>query len=192
MELSPRLYHWLVRPKWFFNTCIENIVSSNFNFDNKTVLDFGCGVGSSCFMLNSLNYLGIDCDSKRIAFAKRLHPDYNFDILQDNKIPVDNNSVDYILIISVLHHIPSESLKDYVKELYRVIKENGKIIIIEPCFFERSFFSNHFMSFFDKGNYIRNEYEYLSIFNNYFQTDVFKKYSQLLLYNKIFITATPK
>lgn len=192
MELSPRLYHWLVRPKWFSNICIGNIVRSNFNFDNKTVLDFGCGVGSSCFMLNSSNYLGLDCDSKRIDFAKRLYPDYNFDILQENKIPVDDNSFDYIFLISVLHHISSESLKDYIQEFYRVIKENGKIIIIEPCFFERSYFSNKFMSFFDKGNYIRSEHEYLSIFNNYFQTDVFKKYNQLLLYNKIFFTATPK
>jgi ubiquinone/menaquinone biosynthesis C-methylase UbiE len=143
-------------------------------------------------MFHSSNYLGLDCDNKRIEYAKILHPDYSFNIMLENRIPVDDHSVDYILINSVLHHIPSESLEDYTKEFYRVIKENGKLIIIEPCFFEGSYFNNHFMSFFDRGSYIRNEHEYLTIFNNDFQTDVFKKYKQLLFYNKIFFKATPK
>lgn len=152
MELPPILYHWFVRPKWFFDIYIGNIITTNFSFDNKTVLDFGCGVGSSCFMLNPSNYIGIDCDSRRIDYAKRLYPDYNFDVLCGNQLPIDDNSIDYILIISVLHHIPPGLLKDYMKEFYRVIKKDGKIIINEPCFFEKSYFNNLFMSFFDKGN----------------------------------------
>ncbi len=192
MELSPKVYHWFARPKWFFNSCIGNILCSNFNFNNKTVLDFGCGIGSCCFMLNSSSYIGIDCDSRRIDYAKRLYPDYKFNIIKENKIPVDDNLFDYVLIISVLHHISSENMTDYIKELHRVINDSGKIIIIEPCLFERSYINNHFMTFLDRGNYIRNEHEYLGIFRKYFYTELLKKYNQLFLYNKILFTATPK
>lgn len=190
MEISPKLYHLFVRPKWFSKIYIGNIISSNFNFNDKIVLDFGCGIGSSCFMFDSSSYLGIDCDSKRINYAKRLYPDYNFDVLQDNHIQVNDNSVDYILIVSVLHHISSKMLKDYTKEFYRVLKPNGMIIVIEPCLFEKSNFKNYFMTFFDKGKYIRNQKEYFNLFNNYFKVEVLKKYNQLLFYNKIFFVAT--
>ncbi|MDF2519898.1 MAG: putative methyltransferase type 11 [Clostridia bacterium] len=191
MELSPSLYHWLVRPKWFSDMYIGNILKSNFNFENKTVLDFGSGVGSSCFLLSPSGYMGVDCDSKRISYAKLLYPDYNFQMLQGDKIPADDNSIDYVLIISVLHHISSEAMDNYIKELYRVIKKNGRVIVIEPCFFEKSHVRNRFMSFFDKGSYIRDEHEYIDMFSSCFQTDVHSKYSQLLLYNKIFFTAAP-
>lgn len=192
MELSPGLYHWIVRPKWFFNACIGNMISSNFDLDNKKVLDFGCGVGSSCFMLNPVDYLGVDCDRKRIQYAKRLHPSYHFDIVQDNQIPVGDHSMDYVLMISVLHHIPTEHFTKYLKELHRILKANGRIIIIEPCYFEKSYINNRFMDIADKGNYIRNEQEYLGIFDNWFETSIIKKYNQLLFYNKIFFMAVPK
>lgn len=192
MDLSPRLYHWIVRPKFFFNKYIGSIINSNFDFSNKMVLDFGCGVGSSCFMFDTSYYRGIDCDSKRIEYARRLHSGYKFDVFQGNQLPVECKSIDFILIISVLHHIPTDSLKNYVKEFKRVLKENGRIIIVEPCFFESSYINNRFMSFIDKGKYIKNEGEYLDIFSNYYRTDTLKKYKQLFLYNKIFFTATPK
>lgn len=142
MELSPRLYHWIIRPKWISNLYIGNVVSSEFDLDYKKVLDFGCGIGSICHMLKSSNYLGIDCDNKRIDYARRLNPGYNFDILQEKQIPAADNSVDYVLTISVLHHIPSEQLKDYIEEFQRVLKPDGKIIAIEPCFFNNHNFNN--------------------------------------------------
>lgn len=143
-------------------------------------------------MFKSSNYLGIDCDNKRIDYARRLNPGYNFDILQEKQIPAADNSVDYVLTISVLHHIPSEQLKDYIEEFQRVLKPDGKIIAIEPCFFNNHNFNNWFMSFFDKGKYIRNEDKYLSLFNNFYKTEVLKRYNQLLFYNKLFFTATLK
>jgi ubiquinone/menaquinone biosynthesis C-methylase UbiE len=192
MELSPRLYRWFVRPKWISNLCIRNVVNSNFNFENKKVLDFGCGVGSICFMFQPSNYMGIDCDSRRIDYAKRLNPGYNFDVLKGNEISVEDKSIDYILTISVLHHIPSEYMKNFAEEFNRVLKCDGKIIVIEPCFLKDNHFNNRFMSFFDKGKYIRSEEEYLSLFNDFYETEVLKKYNQLMFYNKLFFTATPK
>jgi ubiquinone/menaquinone biosynthesis C-methylase UbiE len=138
-------------------------------------------------MFQPSNYVGIDCDRRRVDYAKRLHPDFNFDVLRGNKVSVDDKSVDYILTNSVLHHISSEHMKDYKEEFYRVLKHHGKIIVIEPCFLKDNYINNHSMSFFDKGKYIRNEDEYLSIFNGFYETDVIKKYNQLLFYINYFL-----
>lgn len=49
------------------------------------------------------------------------------------------------------------------------------------------------MNLFDKGKYIREEEEYLSIFHNHkYETQVHKRFNQLMLYNKIFFSASPK
>lgn len=80
MELYPILYHLFVRPKWFpksYTLYINNVIKSKFDFHNKMVLDFGSGIGTSCSMFNPANYLGVDCDSNRIRYVKRLYPEYS-------------------------------------------------------------------------------------------------------------------
>lgn len=192
MELSPRVYHWFVRPRWFTKSFFYRIIRENFDFNNKTVLDFGCGIGSTCPMFTPANYMGVDVDADRISYARCLYSDYNFHVLQESHLPFLDNSVDCILIISVLHHIPPEQLPGYLQEFHRVLRPKGKVIVIEPCFFKNSYLCNRFMGFFDKGKYIRNEHEYLSIFHKHdYQTEVFKRFNQLLFYNKLFFTATP-
>jgi ubiquinone/menaquinone biosynthesis C-methylase UbiE len=132
----------------------------------------------------------VDCDDKRIKYAKELYPKYNFMTTKNGLLPLSPNSVDYIIILSVLHHIPTDQLTDNIKEFKRVLKLNGSIIIAEPCFFPKAHIPNWFMSNFDKGRYIRNEDQYLELFRkaNY-KTKVIKRYNQLLFYNKIMISA---
>lgn len=192
MELSPRLYHYFVRPKWFLNKFYNSMFQNCIEFKDKTVLDFGCGIGSSSYLFESSNYLGVDCDDKRINYAKKLYPEYNFITTKDGLLPLSQNSVDYIMILSVLHHMPTEELTDSLKEFKRVLKSDGNIIIVEPCFFKKARMRNWYMSKLDKGKYIRNEDEYLDLFRkaNY-KTKVIKRYNQLLFYNKIMIYAYP-
>ena len=49
------------------------------------------------------------------------------------------------------------------------------------------------MKRFDKGQYIRNEQDYLEIFQkNRFETDVLSRFRKLFLYHELFFTAKPK
>ncbi|MBC2582032.1 class I SAM-dependent methyltransferase [Clostridium sp. DJ247] len=192
MELSPKLYHYFVRPKWFSNIFFDKMLRDLVDFRGKTTLDFGCGIGSSSFLFSSSAYVGVDCDDNRIEYAKKLHPEHNFITIKDERLPLLENSVDYVIILSVLHHIPSESIAEYLKEFKRVLKSDGSLIIVEPCFYEKASLPNWCMSNFDKGRYIRDEDEYLDIFRkaNY-KTKVIKRYNQLLFYNKIMFSASP-
>jgi len=193
MELSPGLYRFLVRPKWFTKLYINNIMEYNFDFRNKAVLDFGCGTGAVSYMFSPEDYMGVDCSYRRVAYAKRLHPDYKFGVFQGDRLPANDSSMDYVIIISVLHHISSQDLLHCLYEFRRVLKPEGSILAMEPCFFKDSHISNYFMSVFDKGKYIRNEDEYLNIFKkcNY-ETKVLRRFNELFFYNKLFFEAIPR
>lgn len=137
MELSPRLYKWLVRPEWFPELCIGNVLKSRFDFNNKTVLDFGSGVGTNCSMFKPSNYIGIDCNLKRVRYAKYLYPNYNFDVIKDSHVPLPGNSVDYVIVVSVLHHITPDELTSYLYEFRRVLKPNGSVICYRTLLLNR-------------------------------------------------------
>lgn len=193
MELSPRLYSTFVRPSWFIKNYIDDVISSRFDLKDKVVLDFGCGIGSCSHMFKPEKYIGIDCDNDRINYAKKLHPKYDFHVVLDAKLPIEQNLVDHILIFSALHHISTDEVNKYIKEFYRILKPNGKIFAVEPCLFERSKFRNYVMTTFDRGRYIRNTQEYLNLFSkNSFSTEIVKKYKQIIFYNKLFFIATVK
>lgn len=190
IELSPRLYHWLVRPDWYNRNYTKNILTQEFHFNNKKVLDFGCGIGANCFLFKPENYLGVDPDQKRIKYAKEVNPGYQFDIA-GRCINVSNNSFDIILIIAVLHHIPTNKLSDIIKEFNRILKSEGKIIVLEPCLFKEYFFNNYYMKLFDRGKYIRDQKEYLDIFKNQnFRIDFVEKLSKIT-YKEILFSASP-
>ena len=189
MELSPKTYHYLVRPEWFIQYC-NNILLDHFNFYEKKVLDFGCGVGSSCQIFNPATYYGVDIDSKRIQYAQKLYPEYNFIYIKGTDLPLSDNLVDYILLNSVVHHLSDNSITEYMQEFKKILKPLGKIIVLEPCLFSRNRFNNFFMRSVDKGKYIRNDCQYFKMFEeNGFKTELLCRFRQLLFYNKILFYA---
>lgn len=162
------------------------------NFEDKRILDFGCGVGSLSFMFDPSYYLGLDHDEKRIEFARRLHPRYKFLVTRDDRLFLQDRSIDYILVIAVLHHIPDNKVLQYLKEFRRVLKPSGKILAIEPCFFKDARLSNCFMGFFDRGSYIRTMKEYFRLFvMEKFMIETYTRFKKLLFYNELFLCAYP-
>ena len=193
MELSPKLYEFFVRPPWFTNlylNCKIKKLLSNLDLQDKKVLDFGCGIGTCSALFHPSSYVGIDCDDKRVAYAKRLHVEHEFAVVKEAKFPFDDQSIDYIFIMAVLHHIPTDHLTAYASEMYRVLREKGKIFIIEPCFFKEKPISNWYMSTFDKGNFIRNEAGYTEIFKRHnFDIQILKRFRKFYAYHELCFAA---
>ncbi|MCX7708999.1 MAG: class I SAM-dependent methyltransferase [Clostridia bacterium] len=192
MELSPGLYHLFVRPKWYPQIFLSNIIKGGYSFKEKSVLDFGCGIGTNCCLFEPDFYLGVDCDAKRINYARRNYSGYKFLVSSESTIPVSDHALDYILVISVLHHIAAKKISGYLAEFRRVLKPDGRVLVFEPCFFENSRISNLYMEYFDRGFYIRNKNRYFQIFeDNDFKIDACTRHRQLL-YNKLFFCAVPR
>lgn len=95
------------------------------------VLDVGCGNGISVLELpDNVKYMGIDTCKAFIEIAKNNYPDKNFIYYDKETLPCNENTFDWVLCIATLHHIPSkEKRKIMVKELKRVTKKGGKILV---------------------------------------------------------------
>ena len=107
----------------------------NFLFDkylspNDKVLDLGCGNARfyQSFKNKGVDYLGIDVSSKLIEIAKNNYPEGKFEVSSIESILSD--SFDKVYSIAVLHHIPSREMRlSFLKEIKRVLKDNGSLIL---------------------------------------------------------------
>ncbi|GIQ68407.1 class I SAM-dependent methyltransferase [Xylanibacillus composti] len=193
LPIAPQWYHRFVRPKWFTQKYIHQHIRSNFNLHHQVVLDFGSGTGANCPMVHPSYYLGVDPDAKRIEYARKLYPQHTFQVFDRKTFPVEDNSVDCILIIAVLHHIPSQEIAAYMSEFVRILKPDGRMIVMEPCICKSKPICSWFMKKVDKGAYIRDEEGYLKLFPRHeFECSVLKRFHKCFLYHELFFSARRK
>ena len=115
----------------------SKFVSKEINFlskiHNKKILDAGCGAGRRLFhyMSSGADVTGIDQSPGSIKFIKEqankigLKPKVFVGRLE--KTNFDDNQFDIVFCIGVLHHSPHPVT--ILKELRRVTKEDGKIVL---------------------------------------------------------------
>lgn len=101
------------------------------NGDN--ILDLGCGSGRLNDALEDIDirYTGADNSEVFIEWAQKHYPNKKFILLKDNiNLPFKNESFDKVFCLALIHHIPSKILQEeYLKEIYRVLKPNGELIL---------------------------------------------------------------
>lgn len=103
---------------------------------DKIVLDAGCGTGKFLNILekNSKKYIGIDLSNKQLDKAKNKSNKNTSKFICSNlsKINIESNTVDLIISSWVLGTITNlEERNKCLSELKRLLKPNGKIILIE-------------------------------------------------------------
>lgn len=111
--------------------------------------------------------------------------DFVFDAL---KMPFDDESIDGIIMIDVFHHVPDSFL--FLKEVNRILKPNGKLVMSEPSNspWSRFIYKNfHHEPFIENGSWVIDSDKPLSSANGalpwiVFQRDYgkFKNYFQNL------------
>jgi len=100
----------------------------------KTVLDIasGSGYGSHLLSQHAKKIFGVDVDPTAIEYAKKNYKNDNLRfLLGDGKtIPLDNNSVDMVTSFETIEHI--EAYDNFMKEIHRVLKDDGLLILSTP------------------------------------------------------------
>ena len=101
--------------------------------DFSMVLDFGCGCGRVIRHLKSFENVkkyGSDCNEDLISWCTTNLTYCNFDI-NASKPPLEyeTDSFDFIYAISVFTHMPENLQLLWIKELSRVLKPDGLILI---------------------------------------------------------------
>lgn len=110
--------------------------------------DIGCGNGNGNgknMLYKSLNFKGIDICDKFIEICK----ERNLDVIKGNilSIPFDSNIFDNVLCIAVIHHLSlKEERINAIKELFRICKNSGRIMIYNWTFDQPIESKRHFKS----------------------------------------------
>ncbi len=122
-----------------------------------TLVDLGCGSGNLIVQmakkLPSLNLIGLDISSEILEFAKKraikkkVADKIEFKLGNAEKMPFENNSIDFLVSTLSLHHWQNPS--EVLKEIYRVLKENGIFLIFDFRRDSRKFFYG-FLTFVTK------------------------------------------
>lgn len=102
----------------------------------RTMLDFGCGVGSSVPHLRThlagtaLTCVDVSQDSLDIAQV-RFPGDAEYVLFDGVRLPFEDNTFDVIFTACVFHHIPAEEHLNMLAEIRRVLAPGGFFYIFE-------------------------------------------------------------
>lgn len=107
------------------------------------VLDLGCGNGRVYELLKDMGvqYYGLDISQELVKLAKKSVPKGHFVVGDLLKTPYKDNEFDLIICMATLHHIPSKSARnDALREIYRITKPGGNILITIWYFWNKHFY----------------------------------------------------
>ena len=101
---------------------------------NDKVLDIGCGIGYQVPTITRRckKYFGLDFSENAINVCQRNNKKFNskFVCSDAHVLPFKNNFFDVILIIDTLENLFSP--EKCLKEAYRILKKNGRIVVSVP------------------------------------------------------------
>ena len=101
---------------------------------NKRVLDIACGEGYGTNLLSKFadKVVGIDIDEQTIVKAKLKYTSKNIEFFQGDtsNIPFPESTFDIIISFETIEH--HDKHHEMIKELKRVLKPNGIVIISTP------------------------------------------------------------
>lgn len=97
------------------------------------ILDIGCG--TTPFFLNNTKFkykYGIeitikDCLSKENIVLEK------FDLEKDKQLPFEDNFFNVVTMLAVFEHIKPDKLPGVLKEIKRVLKPGGRLVMTTPC-----------------------------------------------------------
>ncbi len=122
-------------------SCPESdIYNRLLSLDDKHILELGCGSAEITRNIassgNNRQITALEVD--QIAHAKNLQitdlPNVNFGLAGAQDIPLQDASVDVVLMFKSLHHVPLELMATSMREVWRVLKPGGLFYISEPVF----------------------------------------------------------
>ena len=106
---------------------------------NSKVLDDGCGAGRHIILLAENGYIpfGIDYSNNGVEYTKQLlninnHDEYidNVFVASCDDLPFEDCFFDGLISYGVLYYLEDRDIKKAVDEIYRVLKKNGKTVVV--------------------------------------------------------------
>ncbi|MDK2870527.1 MAG: putative AdoMet-dependent methyltransferase [Pyrococcus sp.] len=98
-----------------------------------TVVDIGCGTGNILRFLRCERYIGVEPSrGMRVRFREK----HNFEPLDGHflKLPLPDETADAVISTYAFHHVPDEEKEAALREMLRVLRPEGRIVIADVMF----------------------------------------------------------
>ncbi len=163
---------------------IAKLVPKNSQLD---IIDVCTGTGSLALQfaaLNKFNVTGIDLSEAMLNQAQRknIYPNLRFMKGDATRLPFEDSSFDICSISFGLHDMPHEIRLEALKEMVRIVKMSGYIIIADYNLPRNLFLQNLYFKFtkFYESEFYPSWYK-----GNYFE-NLFRLHRNKLVHNKTF------
>lgn len=103
--------------------------------ENKKILDAGCGDGLYTRLLfdaGAGGITGVDWSENALRFARVFVSNATFIKADLRSIPLPDASFDLIVFLETLEHFPPENIAAPIKELHRLLKSDGRLLLSVP------------------------------------------------------------
>src|SRR5574341_2627734 len=111
---------------------IKRIISKEMRLKGQEkLLDIGCGTGILAPMFPKEAYVGTDIDRRLIAYAKNKHQGYMFQTMDASLLTFPKETFEWVLVVGVIHHLDPATASMTMKQLQRVLKREGRVLLIE-------------------------------------------------------------
>ncbi len=108
--------------------------SQEFLPHNNIILEIGSGEGYGTNLLSETaeKIIGLDKDSPAIEHANQKYGSEKclFQLFAGDRLPFEDNRFDAVVTFQVIEHIEDDI--GFVKEAYRVLKEDGQLLVTTP------------------------------------------------------------
>ncbi len=135
-ETYEQPYHWMLSLNYKALYDLRNKIVIDLVKDHQCFrwLDVGCGDGKFVSLLTEIssNIVGIDISERGLRFGKCLVPGAFLCLMDSKKMAFNDLCFDVVSCLDVIEHLSDQELEETIYEIYRVLKEDGILIISVP------------------------------------------------------------
>ena len=180
MYLFEDSHFWFVGKRFFIKIYLDKITNKISN-----ILDVGSGTGGTTKLLEKYGkVIGIEKNS----FAQSLSKKRGLKIVKGKaeKLSFKKNSFDLITILDVLYHRDVKNIDEVLKEISRVLKPGGFILITDSAFI--FLHGNHGSSVYEKRRFTIKELKKILYKNGF--TTINDSYMYFSIFPLVFLKRT--
>ncbi|MBU1726224.1 MAG: class I SAM-dependent methyltransferase [Candidatus Omnitrophica bacterium] len=167
LPIAFKIFKSLVIGKYYAAFISEYVKPKN----GDRILDIGCGYGDILDYLPEVDYSGFDMNKRYIDAAIKRYGDkgHFFCGAIGSLILEQKQHFDIVMAIGILHHLEDDEVLDLFKFAKSVLKPNGIMVTIDPCYADKQSVLARYLFSNDRGKFIRSEEAYVSLASNLFK-----------------------
>jgi SAM-dependent methyltransferase len=160
----------------------------------RRVLDVGCGPGTNAAHFRDRDYLGVDMNAGYIRDAERRYGP-RFRVADVTTMRLEpGEGWDFILVNSLLHHLPDDAVDRLLKHLATLLTEDGAVHILDLVLPAQASLSR-LLARHDRGKFPRSLERWRELVSRSLALDIFEPYrlgvGSLTLWNMVYCRGRP-